>query len=402
MAVSEWSGVWRRVTKPHGARRSLLAACLFATTLPAQSRPQWSVRPDPAAQVWPRAFAEAILSNPTPRQTSSGAVFLLGSRERELWHLAPGATRAVRVARPGEGPSELSSPASTLTTVGDSALIIEQPPGRRKLTVVRSDGRVARTSDLPVSQHGATGFVPLATASGQELMVLIGGFRPLALRSDAVLRDSVTLGVYSDPTGSLVPLARLPGTPLIGYPATLEGRPLTFSGVPPLAPRSHYAAGTGLIAYGDSEWDSVLVVNAVDHRISAVVRLPWSRRAVAAPQVRRALDASLKAALGPNDSARLRAELSGAAVPRSEPMFTGLLISDRGELWVERFRYPHEHAASYTIFSRRGEWIADLTLPAGLRLAQVTGDFILGLRDAPDGSPALERWMLSRVDGRNR
>lgn len=63
------------------------------------------------------------------------------------------------------------------------------------------------------------------------------------------------------------------------------------------------------------------------------------------------------------------------------PVFSGLIVTDTGDLWVREYlpTWVSEGSVEWTIFDREGRMKGSVLVPRGVRVLQVGSDFILGL-----------------------
>jgi hypothetical protein len=275
-------------------------------------------------------------------------------------------------------------------------VVAEQPFGSSRISVFTKAGRFVRSQRvaLPAGQAG-----PLAAVSAvdaEHLLVTRGGFRPFSPSANELWRRPIVLGAWSQSTLAFRHLADLPGANFISYAATASGGSVTASAIAALAPQPLYVAGRGVVVFGESSWDSLVVVRlATDER--QVVRLPGGRARVDPTALRRSRDAALGQAVDRNDSARVMAVHSGPATPDLQPLFGQVLLGPRDELWVERFRFAHEPSLRFQVLSAAsGRVLAEVALPAGFRAQQVGEDSILGTFLQTSGEESVARLGLRR------
>lgn len=82
---------------------------------------------------------------------------------------------------------------------------------------------------------------------------------------------------------------------------------------------------------------------------------------------------------------RIRRDFETGYVAELLPAYSGMLLDDGGNLWVEEFRWvgmvsrpPDPGPASWSVFDPDGIWLGNVTTPAGFILDEVTEDRALG------------------------
>ena len=67
-----------------------------------------------------------------------------------------------------------------------------------------------------------------------------------------------------------------------------------------------------------------------------------------------------------------------------------------GRIWLEDYAPTGTQSRGWTVLDSAGNPLGHLTLPAGLRLQQASGDRILGIHENEDGSLAVEVRQIER------
>jgi hypothetical protein len=70
------------------------------------------------------------------------------------------------------------------------------------------------------------------------------------------------------------------------------------------------------------------------------------------------------------------AALAGIPLPTTEPALLEMLMDHAGRLWVRDFA-PEWEEGTWRVFDPDGRWTTSLTLPAGLRVVDATGNRVL-------------------------
>jgi hypothetical protein len=65
-------------------------------------------------------------------------------------------------------------------------------------------------------------------------------------------------------------------------------------------------------------------------------------------------------------------------LPEFVPAFQGLLVDDKSNTWLERYRMPGETDSRWEVVGANGRWLGQVAAPSRVRLFQVGVDFVLG------------------------
>ena len=117
---------------------------------------------------------------------------------------------------------------------------------------------------------------------------------------------------------------------------------------------------------------------------SAIYRRPHTPSPVTDGDLQNAIAAHLRMA-GASSSKDPRFEgfirmMESAPLPPSMPSIDRLLVDKLGFLWCREYRPPYEEGPTqWTVFSPDGDWLGDLTFPAGFRVGVIGADYVLGV-----------------------
>lgn len=214
-----------------------------------------------------------------------------------------------------------------------------------------------------------------------------------------VVVDSLWLRVYA-PAGDL---ARTLGPfPAVHYDA--RGR-VIFS------PITSVAAADDRIIVGYPDSFRIRVFDR-DGTERARLQRPWTARPVTDAERGWYANAFLNA---PDDNGAppttaledlRRRALQTTSFASSLPAFRRILASSNGQVWVEHYHPEHELATSlnptmrgpgfWSVFDLDSGWIADVEVPAGVRILEVGNDFVTGVQRDASGE---ERPVVMRRTG---
>ena len=92
---------------------------------------------------------------------------------------------------------------------------------------------------------------------------------------------------------------------------------------------------------------------------------------------------------------RMRAQFEQAPFPTSKPLFSGLLISDDGSMWVRRFSATsHSVATVFDVFDSTGRSLGSVDMPTGFQPTQIAPDFTIGTWKDVDDLPHVRLYRL--------
>ena len=115
-----------------------------------------------------------------------------------------------------------------------------------------------------------------------------------------------------------------------------------------------------------------------DARLERLARRAVEASGVSRSQYDAAVDSIIARFANPEARARSRRVYGAAPPTTSRPVFTNILATPGGGVWVHNFDDPPNRSRNVSVFDADGRWAGDATLPAGLLPLQVGNDFVLG------------------------
>ncbi|MGH7467932.1 MAG: hypothetical protein ACRENP_08090 [Longimicrobiales bacterium] len=182
-------------------------------------------------------------------------------------------------------------------------------------------------------------------------------------------------------------LAELPGleiyTPSFqqrnqpGGMAVPGGHPPPPAPLPPFAREASAATGGDRLYYADADHYEISIHDGVAAP-GVIIRRETPRRAVTSAL----RESYAREMLGPVRSA-LRTDfqrwLKVAVYPDSLPAYQRIEVADGGNVWAQEYQAPEADTLTWSIFQADGAWLANIQVPARLRVLHVGGDNVLAL-----------------------
>ena len=81
----------------------------------------------------------------------------------------------------------------------------------------------------------------------------------------------------------------------------------------------------------------------------------------------------------PSEAPGVRAGYEEMPVPDVMPAFAGLHPDALGYLWVEEYRRPGDDTPVFDILDPDGAYVGRVTLPEGMEILEIGGDYLLAL-----------------------
>ncbi|MDT8342520.1 MAG: hypothetical protein RQ751_13495 [Longimicrobiales bacterium] len=147
----------------------------------------------------------------------------------------------------------------------------------------------------------------------------------------------------------------------------------------PFARDAVAAAGAGVVVMGVTERPEWRVWDA-SGALVRVIRLEVPERPVTDAEWSRARETQLPADADAAVRGALRDLYESVPRPDGWPVFSNLIVDDRGHLWVERYAVPWEEEGPgrWWIFDPAGVLLGEVAVPAGFRVDGVRGEWMVG------------------------
>ncbi len=357
----------------------------------------WTVEPEPELSVGEGEASFQRIVGLVPLDDGRLVVLDAGSGQVR-WLGVDGSVEGV-AAGLGEGPDEVRRPVGLVRLPADTVAVWDA--GSQAL-VAFVDGLPGPRIPLPTYAGGSLR-MPLPLGDGALAVPAreAVGDRPLEAngraRFDApVLRWDRTSDTYE-------PLAVAPTDEIMTM--RIGGRPAM--GVPPFAKLTTFAARGGRLYVGDGEarvdeggrsWMQVDEYDA-SGALRARFRAPAPRGVVETADRESYIGILEGMARTPQEVAMLPALRTSLVFPERHPAYGGLLVDDRGHLWLRTgpVTPPAPPEGPWTVLSPEGRWLGTVDTPPRFDLRAVQGDRLVGVwRDAAD----VEHVRVYRLSGR--
>jgi hypothetical protein len=338
----------------------------------------WSPSPEPRLELGSVAGDEATLFS----GVWSGTVLpdgrlAVGDRQSHTVRVFDAAGRhLLTFGGPGEGPTDLSEVSDVIQLGGDTLGVQTNRSGIKLFLATTGD--YVRTIPGPIVA-GVPG-LSWFRALDAERFLLLG--RPLPQPPEAgVTRPRTLYMTWSERTARVDTLGVFAGVEAFrqGLDDPLPTQPLPSA----VARRTHYTAGGGRIYVGDNAGSTVLAFS-FDGTPLHTVTLTRPALPVSDADVQTLRAGGRNSALYPTferigQGDALLARYEAMPLPATYPAFRDLHADRLGNLWVRNPAALDAVVARWDVFSRDGEWLADIFLPADLRILEIGAEYVLAV-----------------------
>jgi hypothetical protein len=311
-------------------------------------------------------------------QLSDGRIVVAVGGAHELRFFDAEGRHLASVGREGSGPGEFTGMGMLHRLPGDSLLAYDFM--QRRVSIVAPNAQHVRDRNLLT---GGQPVLPVVIGYlGDDAYLARISSRPFGPPTDLPLgemRDSVILLRIADDGATWDTVLTVPGQVLHVQNVEFGGRSVR------LPMPAHYAPTTAV----DLTGDRLTVGHATSYEVKEYGLDGTLRRILRKQQARLPVtSADVDSAL-----ARLRAQIGEANLPSgfvdaqmsrpvadSMPAYLSNFRRDPdGNLWIEEFRRPGDDVPRWSVFDPAGRLLGIVTGPAGVRLADVGRDYVLGI-----------------------
>lgn len=303
---------------------------------------------------------------------ADGSWVVANAGTQEILILDPDGSRRVALGGEGEGPGEFSSLGTAHVFGGDSIWAWDFQNAR--VTVFDSTGKVGRTFGTETLE-GQTRASPVARLADGRFVASGGASFGGDMQSQAVIRPQVTSSILGADGSALTTISTLPGSAqwLERDERSISIRPV------PYEKDQHLTASADRIYVGVTENPEIFVHDATGSRIG-IVRLDLEPEPVGDADWEAARDAELEAIEDIGFRNGVAEFYKTAPRPATKPVWSDLLTSEEGWLWVERFSAPGSDGPTrWWRFDPDGALIDEVEVPAGFTPMWAEGDLVAGI-----------------------
>ncbi|HST62000.1 MAG TPA: hypothetical protein VLK84_25085 [Longimicrobium sp.] len=275
--------------------------------------------------------------------------------------------------REGSGPGEFRAINWLSAGRGDSILVYDLR--MRRFSVLNAGGNFARAfeSRAPRGSTRPVGVLP----DGSVLVAAEQQFDPRTVTAGLV-RDSMDL-IRISPTGQAMgTVGRFPGAEWLVYDHSASYRSTQL----PFGRAGHAVVSGENIVYASSDRGELLVHDLTGRRVGSIL-VPGEPRRLTDAEVEGFVEEAVEDA--PERSALLR-QLQRQRAGRWAPRIADLRVDRSGNLWVQRFPEPDGQHAKWTVFTRSGELVGSMWMPAGSMPLDLRPDALLVREHGEDGT----------------
>lgn len=301
---------------------------------------------------------------------SDGSIAVLDGQAKEVRVFGADGSYLRAVGGAGEGPGELSMPNSVADLPGDTLAVYDIAAGR--ITLFAPDGELARTVTLLSGGYGRpwrVSFFPDGSLVGQMSYSGSGGFKgseklTFALDSAALVAYDAD-GTFKDtveilPSREAVRSVRRSGQMVTTMMITLS-----------ISHANEFAAGPDGVWSGFNEHFVLRLLDPTDGHVKRILRAPELQRPLTDAEFKEMRDRELADAKTPEERSQTQQTFDLTPRPALRPAYDGLVLDDRGRLWLREWAGANTGPDRWWVFGRDGALLGSVAMPHGLRLMAV-------------------------------
>ncbi|HEX2188703.1 MAG TPA: hypothetical protein VHG51_07370 [Longimicrobiaceae bacterium] len=320
---------------------------------------------------------------------SDGRIVVADRQASHLRWFDAGGRHLLTAGRSGGGPGEFLGLARLFRLAGDSVGAWDLRS--RRFSVFGPDGAFVRAQTLEPGGDVRLLQVDGVFEDGSLAAMPLAGLA--RLQGPAGARDTVPILRFPADGGAPETLGRFAGRQSVSVRGTENGGWMATGGVP-FGLETFRAARGDQLYVADSERFAVEVYGA-DGGLRRVIRAPREPEPLTPEEVQRYRDEQLaNAGTGEerNMSERL---LEATPFPRTKSAFADMRVDGEGAVWLREHAIGSDGPGRWTVFDPEGALLGTVETPAGLRVLEIGGDYLLGVwRDELD----VEHVRLYRLD----
>ncbi len=317
------------------------------------------------------AEGEDALSGVVDAERLTSGVIVVASRHSgELKVFDRGGRFLRTLGGKGGGPGEFGSGLGLTgiwELVPDSVAVFDQTA--RRLTIFDDIGRLVRVDNIG-SRFASSPVILGRLSSGHWVGYVSGGSSEVMKR---VYRNRLTYLLFSLGSGTSEEIMTLPVEERFNI--RLAGR--TVPARRPFGRRAVTAIGAEEVYYGSADTFEIAVYSP-DGRAERSIRKPVTSRPVSPHDIKALWEIQAGGTRGTAPPEVVRDFFESAPYPEEFPPYDAILVDAAGLVWVRHYLAPKAIRSRWSVFSREGHWLGDVTIPPDLEVYEIGPDFLLG------------------------
>lgn len=354
---------------------------------------RWTFSPEPDLRIGTEGVREAEFDGVLGAVVMpSGDIVIADQGSSELRVFSSDGRFIRSLSTRGAGPGEIQR-IGWFASAGDSVFATDAMAGTLHTFTLR-DGFI------DVRRLGAQGAgpfrIPLIRARLQSgtLIVSPAVMQIIQPEIDAVVRDTARIGALAADGDSIRWFGIFPGMSWFGYrPASAGGG--VAAGLYTLGPQLAIAASADRVWIGDSDADSIVMLNAAGEKVG-VARWPEPESSWPDGAVEAARAAALQQSGTADRISRAEALFDPAIRPARPPSFGRFITGVDGEMWVGVYRISPREPHRFVVFDRSGTHVAAAELPPDVDPRDIGERHLLGVLTSELGVQTVVRYTLRR------
>ena len=308
----------------------------------------------------------------------SDGSFVLGSfGSHDLRRFTADGAHVWTVGREGEGPGEFIG--LTQRTAGPGDTLLTYDFRQRRVSRFGPDGTFLEAHPLEGPNESGFAFVEALLPDGRAVYTwrVFGGADGPPSEGE-IRRDTIGIHVSGVAGDSAHELGRFPGpeTVVLQSGETDGGFTISISSTA-FGRSTEVAAGGSAVWIGDTDRFE-LRRYGFDGRLEALVRRAFEPVVVDDVMVDRAMVEEMENADDDNERRMIRRRWEDIPIPATLPAYEALTVDRLGNLWVQLFEVPGERDRIWSVFTREGEWLGDVTFPVRIRPLEIGDEYVIG------------------------
>lgn len=328
---------------------------------------------------------------------SAGRLAVLDGGNQQVRFYDSTGTWIGSVGRKGSGPGEFQNPFGFWRREGDTLQVFDFQA--RRVSILDDTGAFVRS--YVIRSPGNLMFpIPTGIFGDGTLLAAVQQIDTTA-KSGGSYRTPTAYVTYLESGELRDTIGMFPGMEM--YPSTISfnGRDFPSPAPVPLGRNTFAVARGGRVYVAPNEGWEVQVLDS-----AGVIRLLSRRDFQAAPlsaeDISRARDDAMER-LKNNASnipapmmEQLEKRVETAPYPDHLASYSGLLVDDDGNLWVEGARLPGVTQRTYSVLDSTGHWLGDVALPDGFRPTDIGTSHVTGIWQDEDDLEYVRVYRLVR------